>query len=280
MTAQMNPVLGRSLLFVPGNRPERFDKALLSGGDAVILDLEDAVPEAEKPGALESVAVWLAARPADEQRQCWVRVPDARNPSPDLLRLADCAGFTGFVLPKVESPDDLCGWSVPLIAQIESATGVQAMPAIAQTDQALLALAIGPEDLAASLGTEPGFDALHLSCSLAVIAARAAARQVIACPGSIGEFRDLDAWRQTLEAGRRLGSDGMMCIHPAQVSVANEVFSPSLAAIEQAGRIVAAARAGQALGQGAVKLDGRMIDPPVVVRAENLLTAARRFGLV
>ncbi len=274
------PVLGRSMLFVPGNRAERFDKAAASGADAVILDLEDAVPAAEKAGATEQVERWLAARPADAAVQCWVRVPSANEPTESLLALAGHAAFTGFVLPKVESPDDLRGWSAPLIAQIESAVGVQAMAQSAQTDQPLLALAIGPEDLAASLGTEPGPESLQLSCAMAVIAARAAARQVIACPGSIGEFRDLAAWRATLEAGRRLGSDGMMCIHPAQVTVANDVFSPGAEAINQAQRIVAAAQAGEAAGQGAVSLDGKMIDPPVVARAQRLLTAARRFGLL
>lgn len=273
-------LVNRSLLFVPGNRPERFDKAAAAGADGVILDLEDAVPPDAREQALHDVSAWLVARQSDSTVQCWVRVPDARDPSSALLALGQLPALTGFILPKVEAPADLNGWSCPLIAQIESAAGVLAMPAIALASPHLQALAIGPEDLAVSLGTEPGPEALQLSCSLAVLAARAAGLQVIACPGSIGEFRDLAAWRNTLEAGRLLGSDGMMCIHPAQVAVANEVFSPSPQALALATKIVEAARAGLAAGQAAVSVDGRMIDPPVVVRAERLIVAAQRYGLV
>ncbi len=274
--------VARSLLFVPGNRPERFDKALASGADGVILDLEDAVPANAREQALADVRAWLGARSADAaQPQCWVRVPDARDCAPGLVALTQLPALSGFVLPKVETADDLAGWSAPLIAQVESASGVLSMPAIAAGSPHLHALAIGPEDLAASLGAdEPSQQALQQSCAMAVLAARAAGRHVLACPGSIGEFRDLQAWRATLQAGRALGSDGMMCIHPAQVAVANEVFSPAAAALDEAARIVAAAQAGAAAGQGAVSLDGKMIDPPVVVRAERLMARARRFGML
>lgn len=297
----------RSLLFVPGNRPERFDKAAASGADAIILDLEDAVPVDQRATAGASVAQWLQARAEestsgqaqDAQRssvtqpsatqpsttrpsvtQCWVRVPQARERPAWLASVIDASALTGVVLPKVESPDDLSGWSLPIIAQIESARGVLALDDIARAGSSLVALAIGPEDLSVSLRVSPSVAALSHACARAVVAARAFDRQVYACPGSIGEFRDLARWRDTLAAGRALGSDGMMCIHPSQVAPVNEVFSPDADTIAWALQVAQAWRTAQADGLAAVSVAGRMVDPPVAQRAHEIVAAAQRYGLI
>ncbi|MEZ5741473.1 MAG: CoA ester lyase [Burkholderiaceae bacterium] len=276
------PVPLRSWLFVPGDRPERFDKAVASGADAVILDLEDAVAPAARAAATVQVRDWLVASAGQPQRVArWVRVPSARDCPADIRALAGLPALDGFVLPKVESADVLHGWNTRLMAQIESAQGLLALARIvAGSPPDLALLALGPEDLSRSLGCAPDLAGMTVPCANTVIAARAHGLQVLACPGSIGEFRDLAAWRGTLEAGRALGSDGMLCIHPKQVEVANEVFSPHAAFIRDALRVVAAFDEASARGEGAAQLDGRMIDLPVVVRARRLLRRAEHYGLL
>ncbi|MEZ5657243.1 MAG: CoA ester lyase [Burkholderiaceae bacterium] len=272
----------RSWLFVPGNRPERFDKAAATGADAIILDLEDAVVPEARAAATVAVADWLRSRPAGAAGpMVWVRVPSATDCPHDVRALAAIPALTGFVLPKIEAASDLAGWQRPLMAQIETALGVIRAEAIcADGGEYLQAVALGPEDLSVSLGCRADAAGMRASCERVLLAARAYGRQVYACPGTISEFRDLDAWREILRAGKSLGSDGMLCIHPAQVAVVHEVFSPSAAQIEDAGRVAAAYEAAAAAGQGAVQLDGRMIDAPVVERARRLLARARAYGLV
>ncbi len=271
----------RSWLFVPGNRPERFDKAAASGADAIILDLEDAVVPEARPAALREVRTWLEARPAaDGPPEVWVRVPDAVHCPDDVRALARIPALTGFVLPKVEAPEHLAGWTKPLMAQIETALGVLAAERIAaQGGTMLRSLALGPEDLSVSLGCRPDAAGMRASCERVILAARAYGLHVYACPGSLAEFRDLDAWRQILLGGQALGSDGMLCIHPAQLAVVHEVFTPSAESLAHARRVVAAYEAAEAGGHGAVQLDGRMIDAPVVERARRLLARAARFGM-
>lgn len=274
------PASNRSMLFVPGNRPERFDKAVATGADAVILDLEDAVPQAQRRAAAQAIDTWLQTRDAAGAVQIWVRVPEARQPAPWLDGILASGALTGCVLPKVETLADLAPWSVPVMAQIESAAGVLAMEALAGATSSLQSLCIGPEDLSVSLRVVPGEASLGHACARAVVAARAFGHAVYACPGSIGEFRDLARWRATLEAGRALGSDGMLCIHPAQVAVANDVFAPDGEQIAWAARVRQAWQQAQRDGLAAVSVDGRMIDPPVAQRALAVLEAARRFGLL
>ncbi|MEZ5652097.1 MAG: CoA ester lyase [Burkholderiaceae bacterium] len=272
----------RSWLFVPGNRPERFDKAVATGADAVILDLEDAVVPAARAAAAVAVRDWLSARAATDvgATQIWVRVPSATDCPAEVRALGDCASLTGFVLPKVESAADLAGWNQPLMAQIETALGVlRAEQICADGGEHLLAVALGPEDLSVSLGCRPDEAGMRASCERVLLAARAFGRHVYACPGTISAFRDLEEWRTILLAGKAIGSDGMLCIHPAQVGVVHEVFSPAPAQIDEAASVVAAYEAAAAAGHGAVQLDGRMIDAPVVERARRLLDRADRFGL-
>ncbi len=270
----------RSWLYVPGDRPERFEKALASGADAVILDLEDAVSAAARPAAIGHVEAFLAARAASPRAavQLWVRVDDAHVRHPAIAALARHAALAGFVVPKFESPGQAAGWGKPVLAIVETPRGVVdaarlASEAAAADGTTLHGLALGPEDLSAALGVAPTLESLNHAAATLVMAARAAGVAVYACPGSLGEFRDLAAWRATVQAGRRLGSQGTFCIHPAQIGPAHEAFSPTPAELESARRICEAW--DRAAGQGAVALEGRMIDRPVWQRACETLARAR-----
>ncbi|MGB7305365.1 MAG: CoA ester lyase [Burkholderiaceae bacterium] len=272
-------VAPRSWLFVPGDRPERFDKAVSSGCDAVILDLEDAVAAASRPQATDNVIRWLGEREPDTGPQLWVRVPSPDEITDDLRTLAALPALNGLVLPKVESAGQVTPWPVPVMAQIETAIGVlKAADIAANGGDHLVALALGTEDLALSLQCLPDAAGMTGSAQQMVLAARAYGKFAYACPGSIAVFRDLDAWEAILLAGRGLGSDGALCIHPAQIDKVNQMFSPDAQEVEQARRVVAAFEASLAAGQAAVQLDGRMLDAPVVERARRLVQRAHWFA--
>lgn len=267
--------INRSWLYVPGDRPERFEKALASGADAVILDLEDSVAAASREIAISHVDQFLASRAVGGVTRIWVRVNDAVVRHPAVAALARHVCLDGFVIPKFETPEQCAGWGKPVMALIETPRGVVNAARIA-TDAAadLHGISLGPEDLSTSLGVTPCFESLSHAASVVVLAAHAAGVKAYACPGSIGEFRDLTAWRATLDAGRRIGSHGTLCIHPLQVGPANEAFSPTAAEIEWARRICAAWE--QAQGPGAIAVDGKMIDLPVFERARNTLHRSSR----
>lgn len=264
----------RSWLFVPGDRPERFDKAAASGTDAVILDLEDAVAAASRDKAGAAVVQWISSRGAGGP-QVWVRIASPNDRDGVVAQLLGLSRLDGLVLPKVETVDQVCGWSKPVMAQIESAVGVVNAVAIAAGgDHNLVALTLGTEDLALSLHCQSDAAGMTGPASHLVVASRAADRFVYACPGSIAQFRDLAAWRATLQAGKGLGSDGALCIHPAQVDPVNTVFAPSAEELAHAQAVVAAFDEAMAKGQAAVQLDGQMLDAPVVERARRLVQRA------
>jgi citrate lyase subunit beta/citryl-CoA lyase len=260
----------RSFLFVPGDRADRFDKAANAGADAIILDLEDAVTPDKRDAATTNVSAWLNERQASDL-QVWVRVPEPDQVSEALEKIASAPAFTGFMLPKVESPDQVAVWRWPVIAQIESARGVLAVAQIAAHQGNLRGLTLGAEDLSLSLNCLPDAAGMTGSAQQLILAARAYDLHVYACPGSIAQFKDLQAWQSILDQGKGLGSDGQLCIHPAQVAPVNQTFSPSDQAIQQARRIIETFEAALKQGHAAVQLDGQMLDAPVVARARQLL---------
>lgn len=261
----------RSWLYVPGDRPERFVKALTSGADAVILDLEDGVAPSARELAIAQVDAFLTQYPADgKAATVWVRVDDASTRHPAVAALARHAGLDGFVVPKFETPSQCAGWSKPVMALIETPRGVVNAARITLAAGAdLHGIALGPEDLSTALGVTPDLESMRYAASALVMAANAAGVKVYACPGSVGEFYDLGAWRATLVAGRRIGSHGSLCIHPGQVGPANEVFSPTGQQLDWARRVCAAW--DEAHGRGALAVDGKMVDLPVARRARELL---------
>jgi len=253
----------RSCLFVPGNRPERFDKALASGADAVIVDLEDAVPPEAKPGARDAVAAWLS--PA---RAIVLRINAAGTPwFADDLALARHPGVAAVMMPKAERPGDLAVLGdVPVVALLESAAGLANARAIAGCAN-VRRLAFGAIDFQLDLGMQAGFEDLLVFRSEIVLASRLAELAPPLDSPSVAIEQAGEVEREA-RAARRLGFGGKLCIHPRQVAVVNDAFAPTPDELAWAARVLEAARAA---GGAAVQVDGRMIDRPVILRAQRLL---------
>ena len=261
----------RSYLFVPADRPERYAKALASGADAVIVDLEDAVAASAKDAARAALAAWLDGGGSGIA----VRINDAASAAfDDDLRLVARAGVAAVVVPKAERVDDLArvraaAPSAALLPLIETAAGIARAREIASAP-GVARLAFGSIDLQLDLGIEGDGDELLVFRSELVLASRLAA---LAAPvdGVSTAIDDAAALDADTRRARRLGFGAKLCIHPRQIAPVHAAFAPSAAEIAWAERVVAAT--AQAPG-AAVAVDGRMVDRPVLLRAEVLL--ARR----
>ena len=273
----------RSLLFVPGDRPERFDKAAASGADAIILDLEDSVAPTRKAFAREAVAEYLA-RPVDGVVRL-VRINPVDSP---WLRadLETASASQGLVLPKAEGGETFerldasaAGLALPPILPIatETAVAVFRMAEYARFTDRLLGLTWGAEDLPAAIGASGSRDATgrftapyDMVRSLTLFAAHAAKAPAIETV--YPDIRDLEGLAAYAARGAFDGFTGMMAIHPSQVAVINLAFAPSAAALEQARAIVAAFSNDPNVG--AVQLNGRMLDAPHLKQALRILGEA------
>jgi citrate lyase subunit beta / citryl-CoA lyase len=273
----------RSLLFVPGDRPDRFAKAAASGADALILDLEDSVAAEKKPEARAAVAEWLAR--AREVR-CFVRVNplEGEHIRADLDAVLGAAP-DGLVLPKAEGAQSvrallaMTGKSCPPILPIatETPAAVFALGSYAEVADRLAGLTWGAEDLPAAIGAassrnEDGsytapYEMVRALTLFGAHAAGVAAIETV-FPG-IADARGLAAY---VARARRDGFAGMMAIHPAQVAAINAGFTPSEAEVAHARAVVQAFAANP--GAGALKLDGRMVDRPHLKQAQALLARA------
>jgi citrate lyase subunit beta/citryl-CoA lyase len=277
-------VTPRSYLYVPADRPDRIVKALSSGADAVIVDLEDAVAPAAKQAAREQAAAALAD-PLPPGVEIWVRVNPAPLRDDDVRAVAPLAALSGLCLAKVEDPDDVRSVDALLTALdcqaaieplIESARGVFAAREIAAAPR-VRRLQIGEYDLAADLGATVGADERELLWARSALVAASAAAGLEAPVGPVStEFRDLEALRASSEAVMRLGFWGRACIHPAQVAVVNEVFTPSAERVAWARDVVERLdRAGRDGSGVAVGEDGRLIDEAVARAARRVLARWR-----
>jgi citrate lyase subunit beta/citryl-CoA lyase len=285
----------RSMLFVPGDRPERFDKAVASGADAVIFDLEDAVLPEHRSRARNEITRWL--RDGERRVPAWVRI----NPvdTPDALQ--DLATVIegrpdGIVLPKARDGSDVhhvSHWLEILEARFAYPAGsIGVLPLVTESAAAVLnaatfkdlparvaGLTWGAEDLAADIGalgnrTADGeFESTFtLARSLCLLAAAAAGVPAIDTVDT--EIRDAAAVERRARASRRQGFVGKLAIHPHQVAPIHAAFEPSEDEVRRAERVLAAFRASP--GQGAVAFEGSMLDKPHLRQAERILAAARR----
>jgi len=261
-------MLPRSYLFVPGNRPERFEKALASGADAVIVDLEDAVPPDQKDAARRSVSAWLAAA-----KPVVVRINAADTPwHRDDLAVCRRPGVAAVMVAKAERADELAGvgLNVPLLPLIESAAGIDQLRAIAAVP-GVQRLAFGAIDFQLDLNMRAEFDELIHFRSQIVLASRLAgvASPIDSPSVAITEEAEVE---HDAQRARRLGFGAKLCIHPQQLAAVNRSFSPTATEITWAQRVLEIAAAS---GGAAVALDGRMIDKPVILRAQAILAEVR-----
>jgi citrate lyase subunit beta / citryl-CoA lyase len=265
----------RTYLFVPGNRPDRFEKAQQSGADAVILDLEDAVQSTQKDLAREAVASWL--QPA---RPVYVRI----NGTGTLwferdLEVVCLPGVLGVVLPKAEQPEQVAEVGARLTGEarvlplLETALGVWNAHALAQAPR-VERLAFGSVDFQLDTSITGEQEELLYARSGLVLASRVAS---ILPPvdGVTMALDDLTRLRDDVARARRLGFGGKLCIHPKQVETINRGFAPTEAERAWARRALEAARA---TGAGALRLDGELIDRPVIERARSILAQAESPG--
>lgn len=265
----------RSYLFVPGDRPERFDKAWASNADAVILDLEDAVAPERKAAARAAISGWLSV-----DRPVWIRInaPDSPGYADELALLA-LPGVAGAVVPKAEVlPQELVMLATRqgrgLIALIETAKGIREAEALARTPR-VVRLAFGSIDFQVDLGIEGDDDALLLFRSQLVLASRLGALPP-PVDGVTVATGDEALLRRDTERSRRLDFGAKLCIHPQQVDTVHAAFAPAAAELAWAARVVAAM---QASNGAAVAVDGRMVDRPVLLRAQRLLAMANTARL-
>jgi citrate lyase subunit beta/citryl-CoA lyase len=297
----------RSYLYVPGDQPRMLAKATARGADALIIDLEDAVAPAMKDTARQAVAEWLAAvagpaagGPAGQAGgqagpEIWIRVneagPDGSPPEADL-RVAAHPAVTGIVqakcadagylgrlaaaLDEAESRAGISRGALKVTALVESAAGVQSLAALAAAPR-VCRFQLGEADLVAELGMEPGPDGTELlAIRVSVVVASAAAGLDPPVGAASTDLADSDGLRRGTEALRRLGFAGRTALHPAQVAVINEVFTPTSAQEERARALLARYRQAIEAGQGVFTDDrGSMVDKAVVRAASNVVTRAR-----
>jgi citrate lyase subunit beta/citryl-CoA lyase len=268
----MTAMSARSYLFVPGNRPERFSKALASGADAVIIDLEDAVPAPAKIEARATVANWLSP-----EHPVYVRVNSHVTEwyEEDARAMAGRPGLRGLVLPKAQDPRDVTELaahlpdSVAVIPVVENAQGLWNALEMARCAR-VERLAFGHLDFQRDLGIDGEDEEILFARSQLVFLSRLAG---VGAPldGITAALDDAEKLRRDVERARRLGFGGKLVIHPKQVETVNQGFLPSEKDIEWARQIMAAAET--AVG-GAVRVGSEMVDAPVVERARNILRLA------
>ncbi|MDM0106570.1 CoA ester lyase [Variovorax sp. J22R24] len=272
----------RTLLFVPAISPHLIEKATGRGADVLIVDLEDSVPIERKVEARQ-MASQAISRLAG-QTPVLLRV----NSSADLLR-ADIeamplAQIDGVLLPKVESAAQVVALaellahpregqvaSLPIAALIETPLGVMRVESIASAHPSVSALGFGAEDYASEMRVEPRPESLLWAAQTVTNCARAFGLACWGLPGSVAEINDMDAFADLVRLGRSIGFSGTVCIHPRQIAPANSGFGPTTQELEWARKVLAAAAEAQAKGVGAISLDGRMIDRPIVERAKRLI---------
>ena len=285
----------RSLMFVPGHRPRMVQRALGLGEfapsalDLAILDLEDGVPPDEKDRARAAIASALREPSKGDGPARYVRVNAEAGARDSDLAAVLRSGLDGIVAPKIDGPDEVANLardlderedaagiargSIRIVPSIESARGLLQAHVIAASSDRVIALLFGAEDFARDLGlpAERKAEAAELlyARSAVVVAAVAARRQAI--DGIWADVADADGLRHDAVQARNLGFTGKSLIHPGQIETINEVFSPNAAEVSYARRVIAAFDGARSKGDGAVALDGRMLDQPIVERARRTL---------
>jgi citrate lyase subunit beta/citryl-CoA lyase len=287
------PIPIRTALFVPGNRPERIEKAFGTEADVIIVDLEDAVPFSEKESC-RSRARERIAQYADRMKL--VRVNPLGSPyvEGDLEEVV-IKGVNGIMLPKVEGPDDmreihdllcrieekrgLATGSIMVFPLIESAVAVRDIHEIVSEKsrpERLYTVAFGAADFTRDLGTDmtPEGNELSYARSRISIACRAAGIAPPIDTPYMLDIKDIGALISDAQRAKELGFQGKLVIHPMQIEPCNRIFSPTPQKVEEAKRIVRAFEEAEAAGVGAIQLDGKFVDYPILKRSKDIVTVA------
>jgi citrate lyase subunit beta/citryl-CoA lyase len=280
----------RTTLFVSGIRPEMIAKAPKYGADCLTLDLEDSVPPAEKEKAREIVAAALGTE-LPQQTRVFVRI----NPLDGPFGLKDLEaivtkGLAGIRVPKCESAQDIRAvdshlarleerhelslGSIALVVTLETAKGVLNGFDLATASPRIIAIVFGPEDYTADIGTKRSREGTELLHARSQVVLCAAAAKVQAMDGAYADVRDQEGLIAETQLVKRLGFKGKTAIHPGQIEPIHQVFAPGAEEIAEAKRILAAYEEAAAKGIGAVLLDGRLVELPVVKRARRTLMLA------
>ncbi|MCC7273325.1 MAG: CoA ester lyase [Alphaproteobacteria bacterium] len=283
----------RSMLFVPVNVPKYVAKAHERGADAIILDLEDSIAPADKAAARTMVAdaatvvsrggadvvvrinrpIELAVRDIEAVVSAEVRAL--------MLPKIDSAGHLRLLtelVDAVEAQKGVARGHTRFIAMVETAAGFRYIWEIAEATPRNVALTLGGEDFASDIGGEPDPEVLLYPKQQCVLAARAAGITPMGTIGSVANFQDVEGYRASIKRSRRFGFEGSACIHPSIVPLLNEGFTPSATEVDTAERMIAAYEKAYAEGRGSVTFDGKMIDVPIVERAQRVVDRARRIA--
>ncbi len=275
----------RSLLFVPADRQRFIEKATTRGADAIILDLEDGVDATGKPDARRRLAESVAVV-GTGGAGVLVRINSTLRQAAADLEAAVIPGVHALVVPKVESLGQL-NWlseavaeleaergltaaSIGLVAQIESPGGFPVLDELGREPR-LWALAFGPEDFCAGSGIKPSPATLSGPCQQLVLACARQGLVPLGFPDSIGNYSDLVHFRQVIERASAMGFQGATVIHPDQVAVTNDGFSPSAEALARAKQLLSAWEEHSERGEAVFAFEGEMVDRPVAERARQLL---------
>lgn len=276
----------RSLMYVPVNVDKYVDKAHTRGADVIQLDLEDSVPPAEKATARKLVEA-AAAKVRRGGADVVVRINQPLSLAVRDLEHAICPDVDGIACTKIDSAshirllDELVtgleekrGMAVGhtrFIAMIETADAFFRIHEIVRASPRIVACCIGGEDFALDCNMQPSGEALFYPKQHMVIAASAAGIMPLGFVDSVAGFGDWDKFRSMVRRSRDFGFMGAGCIHPGQVTIVNEEYTPTAGEVEYARKVIELDKAAAASGRGSFSLDGKMIDIPIIVRAEKLL---------
>ena len=284
----------RSFLFTPANHPRRVEKVFEVGADAVILDLEDAVAVSEKPAARQDVVNAFSSRPNSATRH-YVRVNSIDTPyCEDDIKATVGPWLDGVVLPKVESraclnelermlaaaeaDQGLPVGSLDLMPIIETGRGVESAKKIATADSRIKRLAFGGGDYTLDLNYQWEADEAVLAYARAKLSHASRLGDLEPPIDTVVlQIKDNDRFLQSARQGKQFGFGGKLCIHPDQIPLTHEIFTPSEAEIAHARAVVAAFEAAEAAGSASIQLDGYFIDYPIVYKSQRILALADKL---
>lgn len=284
----------RSKLFVPGSREKLFIKAMESDADAISFDLEDSVVEARKTEARENVALFLQSPEITHSRKVIiVRTNGLDTPhfEDDIMAIAQ-AGLSMLNLPKVDRPDDIGNAiekleqaerangltdEIQIIANIETADGFLNAAEIAQAHPRVVGLQLALNDLFGPLEMDRK-DIKNVHAAMFRVRMAAGTAGIFTYDGAFADIEDEVGFREEAEMAFRMGYMGKSCIHPRQIAMTNEIFTPSVEEIELSRRVLDAARKADKEGVGAFTSEGMMIDLPIIRRAESIMATVQNMS--